>query len=55
MLRNDEKIFAIKQLRKTTTKKEVKSVLDLVGFYRSHIPNYAELPHPQTELTKGKK
>lgn len=52
---DDEKILAIKQLKRPTTKKEVRSVLGLMGFYRSYIPNYAELAHPLTELTKGKK
>ena len=26
-----------------------------MGFYRSYIPNYAEVASPLTELTKGKK
>ncbi|GBO25306.1 Retrovirus-related Pol polyprotein from transposon 17.6 [Araneus ventricosus] len=52
---DEEKIAAIKRLERPKTKKDVRSVLGLMGFYRSYIPNYAEFATPLTELTKGKK
>lgn len=52
---DSEKLSAIKQLKRPVTKKDVKSVLGLMGFYRSYIPKYAELALPLTELTKGRK
>ncbi|GFT03771.1 retrovirus-related Pol polyprotein from transposon 17.6 [Nephila pilipes] len=51
----DLKIFAIQWLNRLTTKKEVKSVLGLMGFYRAFIPNYAEISTPLTEVTKKNK
>ncbi|GFY48729.1 retrovirus-related Pol polyprotein from transposon 17.6 [Trichonephila inaurata madagascariensis] len=42
-------------LAEPTTKKEVRSVLGLMGFYRAYIPNYAEISTPLTELTKKNK
>ena len=47
---NDEKILAIKGLKRPSTKKEVKSVLGLMGFCRSYVPNYAKQAQPLTEL-----
>ena len=52
---DNDKVLAIKQLKRPVTKKDVKSVLGLMGFYRSYIPNYAEIAMPLTELTKGRK
>ena len=52
----EEKILATKPLQKPITKKDVRSVLGLMGLLlKNHIPNYAELAHPRTELTKGEK
>ncbi|XP_042899321.2 uncharacterized protein [Parasteatoda tepidariorum] len=47
-----EKVRVIKQLPRPNTKKELRSVLGLCGFYRDYIPKYAELVYPLTELTK---
>ncbi|GFU58197.1 retrovirus-related Pol polyprotein from transposon 17.6 [Trichonephila clavipes] len=52
---DEDKILAIKRLIRPTTKKEVRSVLGLMGFYRAYIPNYAEISTPLTELTKKNK
>ena len=35
-----------------TTKKQVRSFLDLVGYYRDHIPAFAEISAPLTDLLK---
>ncbi|GFV33282.1 retrovirus-related Pol polyprotein from transposon 17.6 [Trichonephila clavipes] len=52
---DEDKVLAIKRLIRPTTKKEVRSVLGLMGFYRAFIPNYAEISAPLTELTKKNK
>ncbi|GFU97911.1 retrovirus-related Pol polyprotein from transposon 17.6, partial [Trichonephila clavipes] len=52
---DEDKILAIKRLIRPTTKKEVRSVLEQMGFYRAYIPNYAEISIPLTELTKKNK
>ncbi|GFR22785.1 integrase_H2C2 domain-containing protein [Trichonephila clavata] len=52
---DEDKILAIKRLIRPTTKKEVRSVLGLMGFYRAYIPNYAHISTPLTELTKKNK
>ena len=36
-----------------TTKKQVRSFLGLVGYYRDHIPAFAEISAPLTDLKKG--
>ncbi|XP_055936891.1 uncharacterized protein LOC129966488 [Argiope bruennichi] len=50
-----DKILAIQKLATPTTKKEVRSVLGLMGFYRTYIPKFAEISTPLTELTKKNK
>ncbi|GFV54387.1 retrovirus-related Pol polyprotein from transposon 17.6 [Trichonephila clavipes] len=52
---DEDKILAVKRLIRPTTKKEVRSVLGLMGFYCAYIPNYAEISTPLTELTKKNK
>ncbi|GFQ84043.1 retrovirus-related Pol polyprotein from transposon 17.6 [Trichonephila clavata] len=52
---DEDKVLAIKRLIRPTTKKEVRSVLGLMGFYRAYIPNYAQISTPLTELTKKNK
>ena len=37
-----------------TTKKQVKSFLRLVGYYKDHIPAFAEISSPLSNLRKGK-
>ncbi len=49
-----EKIEALKAIQPPTTKKLVRSVLGMFGFFRSFIPHFAEIAVPLTELTKGK-
>ena len=42
---------AIDNFKRPETKKELKSFLGLAGFYRSFIPNFAEISHPLNRLT----
>ncbi|GFQ68423.1 protein YIPF1 [Trichonephila clavata] len=52
---DEDKALAIKRLIRPTTKKVVRSVLGLMGFYCAYIPNYAQISTPLTELTKKNK
>jgi hypothetical protein len=45
-----EKLRAILQLKRLENKTQVRSVLGLFGWFREHIPQYAEWARPQTEL-----
>jgi hypothetical protein len=47
-----EKILAIPT---PTTKKQVRSLLGLLGFYRRYVPNFATLTAPISDLTKDSK
>ena len=45
----------LKKVRKTprpTTKRQVRSFLGLVGYYRDHIPAFAEISAPPSDLLK---
>ena len=46
------KINSILHAERPTTKKQARSFLGLVGFYRQFIKNFSELAAPLTELTK---
>ena len=47
-----DKILAIEKAERPVTKKQVRSVLGFVGFYRSFIPNVSHIAAPLMELTK---
>ena len=47
-----EKVSKVLNISPPTTKKQVRALLGLVGFYRRYIPNFASLVAPLTELTK---
>lgn len=49
------KVEAIKQAERPVTKKQVRSFLGLVGWYRRFIPNFSEKAVALTELTKKNK
>ncbi|KAK8769863.1 hypothetical protein V5799_013673 [Amblyomma americanum] len=46
-----EKIEAIEGIQAPKTKKELRSTLGLCGYYRSYVPNFAEIALPLTRLT----
>jgi hypothetical protein len=47
-----EKINKVKQALRPKTKKQLRSFLGLIGYYRNYIPNYAAIAVPLTDLTK---
>lgn len=47
-------VETISNLPQPQTKKEVRSLLGLVGYYRRFIPNFAKRALPLTDLTRGK-
>lgn len=52
---NDNKVKAVKDFRRPTCCKEVKSFFGLINFYRKHLPNLAALTRPLTALTRKDK
>src|SRR5690606_28723393 len=46
-----EKLSAIRELKRPSTKSELRSVLGLCGYYRDYIPHFAEIAQPLTSLT----
>ena len=47
-------VQAIKEYPRPETKKQVRSFLGLIGYYRKFIPNFSERAAVLTDLTKGK-
>lgn len=47
-----EKLKAIQNITRPQTKKQVRSFLGLIGWYRRFIPHFASLATPLTDLTK---
>ena len=52
VLRPDESKTKILQVSTPTTKKQVRSSLGLLSFYRCYIPGFASVAAPLTDLTK---
>lgn len=50
-----DKVDKILSLSQPSTKKQVQSLLGMLGYYRKFIPNFATLSFPLTELTKDGK
>ena len=48
---NEENLEKIRTARRPTTKKEVRSFLGLANYYRVHIPTFAAVAAPLTDLT----
>lgn len=49
-----EKVEAIRKMADHTMKKELHSILDMLGFYSLYVPLFSEIALPQTELTGAK-
>ena len=47
-----DKIAAIKDIKAPTTKTRVKSIIGLISYYSSFVPNLSMIIHPLTELVK---
>ena len=47
------KVQKILSLKQPTTKKQVRSILGLLSYYRRYVPHFAALTDPLTDLTKG--
>ena len=54
ILPQQEKITKVLEARPPETKKELRSFLGLVGYYRKFIPSFAEIALPLTDQTKGR-
>ena len=48
----EDKIQAIRDAPRPSTKRQIKSFLGLSGFYRRFIPNFSCIAFPLTDLTK---
>ena len=49
---NEENLEKIRQSRRPTTKKEIRSFLGLANYYRDHVPSFAAIAAPLNDLTK---
>jgi hypothetical protein len=49
---DDSKVEAIKRLASPTTKREVRQILGLLGYYMKLVPNFAGIAGPLTDLLK---
>ena len=51
---DEEKMEKIRHAPQPATKKQIRSFLGLVGFYRRFVPNFSEIAVPLTEATKDR-
>ena len=48
----EDKVQAIRDAPRPSTKRQIKSFLGLAGFYHRFIPNFSSIASPLTDLTK---
>ena len=48
----EDKVQAVRDAPRPTTKRQMKSCLGLASFYRRFIPNFSSITSPLTDLTK---
>ena len=49
---NDDNLEKIRMAQRPATKKEVRSFWELVNYYRAHIPSFAAISEPLSNLTR---
>ena len=49
---HEDNVTKIRDAPRPTTKKQVRSFMDLAGYYRDFIPNFAALAAPLSDLTR---
>ena len=49
---NKENLEKIRQAKRPTTKKKVRSFLGLADYYRDHIPSFAAIAAPLSDMTR---
>jgi hypothetical protein len=47
-----DRVTAIQQIPEPSTKRQLRQVLGVIGFYRQYIHHYSEIAHALTEMTK---
>ena len=52
MKANDDKLEAIRNAPRPETKKQIRSFLGLIGYYRKFVPNFAAVACPLSDLKK---